>query len=111
MIRIALLAMVCLILSGQPSSAADVGRYQITPGSPVILLDTATGKTWHLQDGQWLPMNIVRPQPVPPKPKETTRQRWQRESDTRRLQLDKSGPKPVQKPPIRSLLEKLAPSK
>jgi len=52
------------LLSALPVSAAEVGRYQVVPGTvagtPTILLDTATGKTWRLDgEGKWAVMSFA----------------------------------------------------
>ncbi len=100
-----------LLMAAPAAGAADVGRYEITPGPPMILLDTTNGKTWRYDaDGKWQPVEVVGPKVTPPKPAESTQQRWQRESEARRLKLKNSGPKPAEKKPIRKLLDKLAPT-
>jgi len=97
------------LLTTSKVGAADVGRYQILPGPPMILLDTPTGKTWRYDDGKWLPLEITRPKTVVPKPKESTQQRWQRESEARRLKLKNSKLKPAEKKPLKTLLDRLVP--
>lgn len=101
------------LLGAAPAAqAADVGRYQIVPGPPMVLLDTTTGKSWRYEaPGKWLPLEVVAPKLSEPQSKETTQQRWQRELDSRRLDLEKSGPKPPEKSPSRRLLDKLLPAK
>ncbi|MEK9722516.1 MAG: hypothetical protein VW405_03385 [Rhodospirillaceae bacterium] len=93
-----LAAAICGLVTAQPAPAADVGRYQILQGPPMILLDTTSGRSWRYDPtGQWMPVPVVEP-PPPDTPKETAQQRWQRELDARRLKLDKAAPAPVQKP-------------
>ena len=77
----------------------------------MILLDTLSGMTWRYDAvGQWKPIKRLKPKP-PFQRKETPQQRRQRESDAHRLPLNKSGPQPKSKTPVRSLLDKLAPAK
>lgn len=110
--RTALAVLVGFLAWAPAAHAADVGRYQIVPGEPMLLLDTTTGKSWRYEaPGKWLPLEIVLPKPVPVQPKETTQQRWQRESDTRRLELNSAGPKPAEEKPAWRLLDKLLPAK
>ena len=109
--RLLVILLIGLLAAPWPSHGKDYGRFEISPGPPMILLDTLSGKTWRYDTaGQWTPIQRLKPKP-PPQRKETAKQRWQRESDARRLLLNKSGPQPKPKSPARTLLDNLAPAK
>ena len=93
------LGLVLAPMALQPASAADVGRYQIAPGPPMILLDTATGKSWRYEaEGAWLPLAVTQAAEPAPKPKISTQERWKRDTEARRLQLLKSRKSPAGPP-------------
>ena len=95
----------------RPAQSAENGRYKIAPGPPKILLDTLSGKTWRYDSaGQWVPIQRLMPESSPQR-NETPQQLRQRESDVRRLPLNKAGPQPKPKTRARSFLDKLAPAK
>ena len=95
----------------QPAHGADNGRFEIVPGPPIILLDTLSGKTWRYDPGgQWEPINLLKSKPSSQR-NETPQQRRQRESDARRLPLNKSGVQPKLKSPARTLMDTLVPAK
>ena len=109
--RLFVILLIGLLVAPWPSHGEDYGRFEISPGPPMILLDTLIGKTWRYDAaGQWVPIRRLRPK-LPPQRKETDKQRWQREPDARRLLLKKSGPQPKPKSPARTLLDNLAPVK
>ena len=109
MLRHAILAL-ALLAAVVPAAAAEVGRYQLVAGPPMVLLDTATGKTWRYEaPGKWVPLEIEQPKPAETATKEATQERWKREAEARRLQLKPSGPKPAEPTPSRKLLDKLLP--
>ena len=109
--RLTVAPLIGLLALLQPAHGADNGRFEIAPGPPIILLDTLSGKTWRYdKNGQWKPINLLKSEPSS-QLNEPPRQRRQRESDERRLRLNKSGVQPKPKSPARSLLETLAPAK
>jgi len=109
--RLAAVLLFGLLVVLRPAQSAENGRYEIAPGPPKILLDTLSGKTWRYDSaGQWVPIQRLLPK-LSPKRNETPQQQRQRESDARRLPLNKAGPKPNPKSPARSFLDKLAPPK
>ena len=106
-----MILLIGLLMAPWSSHGEDYGRFEISPGPPMILLDTLSGKTWRYDTaGQWAPIQRLKPNPSPER-KETAKQRWQRESDARRLLLNKSGPQPKPKSPARNLFDNLAPAK
>ena len=109
--RLAAVLSFSLLAVLQPAHSADNGRYAIAPGPPIILLDTLSGKTWRYdREGQWVPIQR-RVQESSVQRTETPKQRRQRETDARRLPMNKSGPQPKPKTPARRFLDKLGPSK
>ena len=109
--RLAVILLFGLLAVLRPAQSAENGRYKIAPGPPKILLDTLSGKTWRYDSaGQWVPIQRLMPKSSPQR-NETPQQLRQRESDVRRLPLNKAGPQPKPKTRARSFLDKLAPAK
>ena len=109
--RLAAILLLGLLAVLRPAQSAENGRYKIAPGSPKILLDTLSGKTWRYDPaGQWVPIQRLITKSSP-QHNATPQQLQQRELDARRLPLNKAGPQPKPKSRARSFLDKLAPAK
>ena len=109
--KLAAILLFALLAVLRPAQSAENGRYKIAPGPPKILLDTLSGKTWRYDPaGQWVPIQRLITKSSP-QLNDTPQQLRQRESDARRLPLNKAGPQPKPKSRARSFLDKLGPAK
>jgi len=96
-----------------PAAAAETGRYQVVPGTPTILLDTQTGKTWRYgAEGKWTAIEFETSQQ--PQPKSSVSEKKIRKKPTRtdtRLKMMRPGtaaPASPTKTKLRELLKPLA---